>query len=199
MEPIRSHDGLFQFVFGEPEQMAELLRACLPAAVADQIDWSTLARVPGSFVDEALKERRTDLLFSARMGDVTVLLYVVSEHKSEDARFASWQVACYVVRILEQWRLDNPKATQLPAVLPFVLYHGERPWRSPRSPHELVDLSGCRPELAQFLGPLQMHLPFLLLDLASIDELQIEAMRVSAVTGLTLRFLQFLRRCRPEA
>lgn len=44
-----------------------------------------------------------------------------------------------------------------------------------------------------------MHLPFLLLDLATLDESQIEAMRVSAVTGLTLRFLQFLRTCTPEA
>jgi hypothetical protein len=53
--------------------------------------------------------------------------------------------------------------------------------------------------VAQFLRPLQLHLRFHLLDLALIDEPQIEAMRVSAVTGLTLRFLQFLRTCTPEA
>ena len=50
-------------------------------------------------------------------------------------------------------------------------------------------------EAAQFLAPRQMHLPFVLLDLALVDEERLEAMRVSAITGLTLRFLQFLRRC----
>ena len=43
MELIRTHDALFKFVFGEPDQMAELLRARLPKAVAAAIDWSTLA------------------------------------------------------------------------------------------------------------------------------------------------------------
>ncbi|MEO6597714.1 MAG: Rpn family recombination-promoting nuclease/putative transposase [Planctomycetota bacterium] len=86
-----------KFVFGEPEQMAELLRACLPAAVADAIDWSTLQRVRGSVVDKALGERHTDMLFSARMGSATVLLYVVPEHKCEDERFTSWQMACCVL------------------------------------------------------------------------------------------------------
>ncbi|HEX5051388.1 MAG TPA: Rpn family recombination-promoting nuclease/putative transposase [Planctomycetota bacterium] len=198
MELIRSHDALFRFVFGEPAQMAELLRACLPGPVALAIDWSTLRRAPDSFVDEALKERRTDLLFSAYMGDVLTLLYVVPEHKSEDERFTAWQIAGYVMRIIEQWRSENPKASDLPVVLPFVLYHGERPWRSPRSPHELVDLRGCDPEVARFLGSMQMHLPFLLLDLARVDESQIEAMQLSAVTGLTLRFLQLLRTCPPD-
>jgi len=198
MEPIRSHDGLFKFVFGEPEQMAELLRCFLPAAVAGAIDLASLRRAPDSFVDKALQGRHTDLLFTARLGRATVWLYVVPEHKSEDDRFTSWQIACYVVRIVEQWRNEHPGARELPAVLPFVLYHGERPWRSPTSPRELVDLRGCGVEAAQFLAPRQMHLPFVLLDLALVDEERIEAMRVSAITGLTLRFLQFLRRCSPK-
>ncbi|MFY9344315.1 MAG: Rpn family recombination-promoting nuclease/putative transposase [Planctomycetota bacterium] len=197
MELIRTHDGLFKFVFGEPEQMAELLRACLPAGLVAAIDWTTLRRVPGSFVDKALKERKTDLLFTVRVGGATAFLYVVPEHKSDDDPFTAWQIAIYVVRILEQWRRENPDAKDLPAVLPFVLYHGDRPWRAPRSPHELVDWSRLDRDAAAFLEPCQMHLPFVLLDLSQVDEEQIEAMRVSAVTGLTLRFLQFLRFARP--
>lgn len=198
MQHIRTHDGLFKFVFGEPEQMAELLRACLPAKVAAAIDWSTLARVPGSFVDKALKGRATDLLFTARMGKATVLLYVVPEHKSANDRFAAWQIACYVVRILEQWRREHPDEAELPAVLPLVVYHGDQPWDSPRSPHELVDWSRCDPDLAAFLAPRQLQLPYLLLDLSQYDEQRIEDLRLSAVSSLTLRFLQFLRSCPPE-
>ncbi len=37
----------------------------VPAVVAEALDWSTLARCPGSFVDPVLSKRHTDLLFSA--------------------------------------------------------------------------------------------------------------------------------------
>ena len=190
---IRSHDALVRYIFGEPEQMAELLRACLPPAMAAAIDWSTLRRVEGSFVDEALQNRRTDMLFEVRMGEATVLLYTVFEHKSHDDHFTSWQMARYVVRVVDQWLVDHPEAKALPAVLPFVLYHGDRAWQAKRSPHELVDLRGCEVGVATFLRPLQMRLPFHLLDLSQLDEGLIDAMRLSAISALTLRFLQFLR------
>lgn len=45
MEPIRSHDALFRFVFGEPEQMAELLQGCLPPSLVGAIRWQTLSRL----------------------------------------------------------------------------------------------------------------------------------------------------------
>ena len=37
------HDNLFRSVFGEPAEAAGLLRAHLPPAVAEGLDWSTLA------------------------------------------------------------------------------------------------------------------------------------------------------------
>ncbi len=60
------HDALFKAVFGDPEHAASALRAALPAALAGAIDWMTLARVAGSFVDGELREQHTDLLFTAR-------------------------------------------------------------------------------------------------------------------------------------
>jgi len=56
------HDALFKTTFGLPEHAAGELRAVLPAALSRHIDFSTLARRPGSFVDEALSERHSDLL-----------------------------------------------------------------------------------------------------------------------------------------
>ena len=47
MAPPRTHDGLFRFVFGEPEQMAELLQSQLPPALTAAIDWPTLRRIDG--------------------------------------------------------------------------------------------------------------------------------------------------------
>ena len=58
----RPHDKLFREVFSCPEHAADLLRAALPAELAQAIDWQTLARVQGSFVGAEMREHHADLL-----------------------------------------------------------------------------------------------------------------------------------------
>jgi hypothetical protein len=83
-------------------------------------------------------------------------------------------------------------------VLPFVIHHGDRPWRGPRSLGELVHFGDAGEPWRQFLAPLQLEQRFVLLDLAAMTEDQIDNLRLSAISGLTLRFLQFLPRCSIE-
>lgn len=209
MEPIRSHDALFRFVFGEPEQMAELLGGCLPPALVAAIRWPTLHRLPDTFVDRVLTARRGDLFFAVELAvepsgegepagdggaahERTLLLQVLTEHKAQVDRFAALQLAGYAVRLLEAWLEQWPEARTLPALLTFVLHHGDRPWNAPTSVHELVDARGWSPELVAVLAPRQLRLPFVLLDLATFDERRIDAMWTSAVMRLVARFLQFL-------
>jgi predicted transposase YdaD len=51
--------------------------------VVEALDWSTLKREPGTFVDES-GESRTDLLFSARVRDheQRLFVYLLFEHQS---------------------------------------------------------------------------------------------------------------------
>ncbi|MBL8753331.1 MAG: Rpn family recombination-promoting nuclease/putative transposase, partial [Planctomycetes bacterium] len=193
MEPIRSHDALFRFVFGEPEQIADLLRSCLPPELVAAIRWPTLRRLPDAFVDKALGERRSDVLYIVEIGDSVALVHLLNEHKSWVDRFTALQQAGYTVRLLEAWRAEHPAARTVPAVLSFVLYHGDEPWLAPTSPHELVDTTGWDAATLELLLPRQLRLPFFLLDLSQFDEARLDALRTSAVVGLTLRFLQFLR------
>src|SRR5262245_16443032 len=189
---IRSHDALVRYVFGEPEQMAELLCSVLPAEIAAAIDWTTLTRVDGQFVDKTLQEQRTDMVFAARLRSATVLLHVLHEHKSKDQRATALQLGGYGMRLLERWHQDHPGAP-LPLVMPIVLYHGSAPWRSPRRIDGLRSWQGCPGPLVRFLRPLQPEQAFLVVDLAAMTEAQLDALSLSAATGLTLRFLQFLR------
>src|SRR5688572_6555659 len=133
MAVIRSHDALFRFVFGEPEQMGELLRSNLPAPVAAAIDWATLRRIDGAFVDEQLKERHADLLFEAGLCDRPLLLYLLVEHKSGDDPFTALQLLRYVVRAWDRWLQSNPQVRALPPVVPLVVHHGDHAWNSPRT------------------------------------------------------------------
>jgi hypothetical protein len=195
MEPIRSHDALFKFVFGEPEQMAELLLACLPPDIASAVDLSTLRRLDSDLVDDELKQRRLDLAFEVKIAGVWTLL-PITEHKSGPFALAAFQIAGYEIRLIERWRRLHPEHPGLPAVLPLVFHHGPAPWRGPRSLLELVDFGAdADSKVAHFLRPLQLNQQFLLFDLAALSEADVDRLRLSAVASLTLRFLQFLRHC----
>jgi hypothetical protein len=198
MEPIRSHDKLFKFVFGAPEQMAELLQHCLPPNLAAEIDPSSVRRIDGELIDDDLQKRQMDPAFELKIAGTWLLLHI-SEHKSWPEPRTAFQIAGYDVRLLERWLQLHPEFEGLPAVLPIVFHHGDRPWRAPRSLAELVNFGpdGDTP-WAAFLRPLQLQQTFVLFDLASMSAAQIDAMRVSAITSLTLRFLRFLPRCSLE-
>jgi len=46
----------------------------LPTALSSRIDFATLTAVPGTFVDETLRERHSDVLFSAELAGRPALL-----------------------------------------------------------------------------------------------------------------------------
>ena len=64
--PGMNHDALVRRALGDPVTARAWLQARLPEGVAQHLDIETLQRVPGSFVDEALKRSETDVLFQAR-------------------------------------------------------------------------------------------------------------------------------------
>ena len=98
-DPSQPHDALFRAAFTAPDQAAELLRAFLPKALADALDWPALEHVPATFVDSELRDHHADLLFRTEAGGRQVLVYLLLEHKSADDRWTALQLLRYVVRI----------------------------------------------------------------------------------------------------
>ena len=111
------HDLLFRSTFSQVEHAASLLKLLLPKALVEHIDWSTLTLCPGSFIDEALTERVTDLLFSVLFAGRPMLLYLLFEHQSTLEERMSFRLLRYEVRIWESFLNDTPAAKRLPAIL----------------------------------------------------------------------------------
>jgi len=82
-------------------QSCGMFRAMLPKRVSDATDWSTLVLEPGSFVDENLSERQSDLLFRALLSGHDVRYYVLFEHQSEPDANMAFRLLRYMVRIWE--------------------------------------------------------------------------------------------------
>jgi predicted transposase YdaD len=134
------HDTFFKQVFGVPENAAGELRSVLPETVAARIDWSTLERVDGSFVDADLSTSESDLVFSVRISARRALVYVLFEHQSTSDPMMGLRLLRYVVRIWERWTRNEASATRLPLVLPVVLHHSDTGWTAARRFSDLVDL-----------------------------------------------------------
>jgi predicted transposase YdaD len=161
---------MFQRVRGHPLNAASQLRSVLPAGVLPQLDLGQLTLVPGSFVDEELCWRHTDLLFSVPVADGSerqAFLYVLIEHQSSSDPLMPFRILRYMVRIWDQWLDEHRGAKKLPAVIPLVVHHHRSPWNEPTELSELLDLDAeATAAAAEYLPRLR----FLLDDLARVDE-----------------------------
>ncbi len=131
----RPHDKLFRTVFSDPGEAESFLRAHLPPALVKRLDWATLALVETSFVDDALRESESDLLYTVqvRATGQPVYLYLLFEHQStprpEGTRWMRFRLLKYMCRIWDESFKASPNQAELRPIVPLVFYQGESRWR----------------------------------------------------------------------
>jgi predicted transposase YdaD len=189
MQP-NAHDALFKATFSRIEHAASALRGILPPALAARVDFRTLALCPGSFVDEALKERWSDLLFSASLEGRPVLLYVLWEHQSTVDELMAYRLLRYLVRIWDSWLKDHPNARRIPPIVPVVLHHSETGWTATTAFEDLLDVD------AETLGAIAEHVPRFRFVLEDISHESDQALKARAMTALGRLALWCLRHAR---
>lgn len=160
------HDKLFRAVFSDASEAASLLRGALPDTVRDSFEWSSLARLDGTFIDQELRGSQSDLLY--RVTHVatgqSVSMYILLEHQSTPDRWMRLRLLRYCCRIWEAERRDDANRGELRPIVPVVFYQGARGWHHSREfsdlfpegarelpwatrfTHELIDQSGVGPE-----------------------------------------------------
>ena len=185
------HDSLFKLGFGEAIHAAGELRSVLPPAIIDALVLDQLERVAGSFVDEDLAQRHTDLLFRAPLRDTgePLYLYVLIEHQSEPDRWMPLRVLGYVLRIWETLLRDETPRS-LPPIVPLVVHHGASGWSVPRSLHELVHGLDEVPALRPFVPALHVIVD----DLVAASDAELQARPLAPFQQLVLWFLRDVRR-----
>jgi predicted transposase/invertase (TIGR01784 family) len=119
--PLTPHDSVFRRVLGVPENMASQLRAVLPPEVAARLDLARLARVPGSFVDETLKWRHSDLLFTAPAEGRDALVYVLVEHQSSSDPLMALRMLRYITRVWDRYPVRHDHQLHLQRRRPATL------------------------------------------------------------------------------
>jgi hypothetical protein len=152
---VADHDHSYKELFSHPEMVADLIRGFVHEDWVEELDFSTLERVSGSFVTRDLKGRETDVIWRVRWGKERWLyVYLLIELQSTVDPFMALRMMVYSGLLLQ--RLVREKqltlAGKLPPVLPLVLYNGFAPWGAARDVAELIDdvpggLESYRPQL----------------------------------------------------
>src|SRR5512145_518170 len=187
-----SHDKLFKLALADRKDAALELRAVLPPTLASQLDFSTLEPIPGTFIDERMRDSHADLLYTVNCAGKETLLYVLMEHKSNVDRWTLLQLLRYMVRIWEQCLAQEHPPSTLPPIIPVIVHHSETGWTAPTHFQGLFDATTMVDEdLRQLTPEFEVRLD----DIShrSDQELRARAMGPAA----TLAFL-FLRDSRQE-
>jgi predicted transposase/invertase (TIGR01784 family) len=184
------HDAFFKEMLSRPEHAASLLQQILPARIAARVDFAALAPCAGSYVDEALKERHSDLLFSVPIDGRPALIYILFEHQSTVDGLMSFRLLRYEVRIWERWLRDNPGASKLPLILPVVLHHSVTGWTGSAAFEDLLDIDAAT--LAD-VAPYVPNFQFVLEDLSHETDEHLRARAITALARLSLWCLRHAR------
>jgi len=190
------HDAFFKQVFSRPELAADLIRRRLPRAAVAALDLDRLERVEGEFIDDALRNRRADLVFRAPLrgaAEQQALFHVLMEHRSTPGPLVPFQLMGYAMHLLtgfvEQHRAEHGQPPRrLPVIVPILLYQGARAWRGPR---DLVELFDLPPELHPALGPFLPRMRLLIDDLAAEQPPETPArLSLTAAVLLAMRYVR---------
>ena len=137
------HDRLFRSVFSDAAEAAGFLQTALPAELRDKLDWATLNLKDGTFLDEALQESESDLLYEAAYRESgeseksrergkrgkRLRLYLLFEHQSTPDPWMPFRLLKYCCRIWEAEIRDGTRPGELRLIVPLVFYQGDRGWR----------------------------------------------------------------------
>ena len=152
---MREHDHGYKLLFAYPRLVEDLLRGYIQEAWVDQLDFSTLERVSGSFISDDLRERHNDLLWRALWKPVhgePCPVYILLEFQSQPHPFMPVRILAYEMMLLQELIQRNrlgPRRT-LPPVIGIAVYRGKPRWRTP------LELEQLFPPVS---GGLERHLP----------------------------------------
>ena len=162
--PRPKHDASYKSFFAHRHTVADTLRASA-GDIAAHLDFTTLERMPASFVTRALDQRHADMLWRVQTtGDRWLYILVLLEFQSTVDRRMALRMMEYTAAIWKRLEPDDlAPGGEYPFVLPVVIYNGGQRWTAAT---DIGDLLAPVPD--ELLGYLPRH-RYLLVEIQATD------------------------------
>ena len=168
----------------DPELARQFLHCFLPPDVSAMLSFDGLRRENADFIDEKLKEHRSDLLFSLESAQGgRIQMYILMEHKSAPDAGVHLQILRYMREILERMKPLGP-------LIPIVLYHGKDNWKVAGSFRSLLKLT---PEEREVFYRFILNFRLILADVRALN---LDGMRMPALLRVFLYALKHIHELR---
>ncbi|MDR1279660.1 MAG: Rpn family recombination-promoting nuclease/putative transposase [Opitutaceae bacterium] len=175
------HDRIFRHAFSLPVVARQFLRKWLPGEMVEQINWKTLRVNPVSGINEALAERREDIVYRLNVAGGEVHFYILIEHQTKIDRFMAQRVFEETGLVWQQDTRDCAEAKgkaqtktsqqqgcdagKLPLVVPMVLHPGPGKWGKI---WRLADLINVPPRMEKWARTFMPDCGFIVVELAGL-------------------------------
>lgn len=121
------HDRFFRESFGRLEIARNYLEEYLPVPVQNLLNLDTLTLQQGSFIDPAMQEHHTDLIYQVELntGD-PAYIYFLFEHKSYPDRLVALQLLRYMVQFWVRGIFDPNLREELTDLVRLMFQLGQK-------------------------------------------------------------------------
>ncbi|CAB4816403.1 unannotated protein [freshwater metagenome] len=136
----KNHDSSYKFLFSNPELVRDLIMGFIPDEWLQSLDYSTLEKVPGSYISEDFQQREDDIVWKVKVGGDWVYLYLLMEFQSSVDKYMALRMMVYIGLLYQDLikRGEVLEDGRLPPILPIVLYNGSQKWTAPTNISELI-------------------------------------------------------------
>jgi len=175
------HDRLFKSIMSNPEAIREFLEQNLPDNVKRAIDLATIQPQKESYINQQLRSKMVDLLFSVEFNHQPGYLYLLIENQSTCDELMAFRLIKYIIAIMEE-HLKKTQQNILPVVYPMVIYSGKSKYHGVT---DLFELFGEHQQLARDT----LWQPFRLIDLSQIPDEKLKQSIWYGVAAYTMKHI----------
>ncbi|MEM6457116.1 MAG: Rpn family recombination-promoting nuclease/putative transposase, partial [Acidobacteriota bacterium] len=165
-EPRDHHDRHFRKLFSHPSLVRDLLRAHLPGDWSERLADADFTRFREISVTDDDHKRESDIVWRIAWADPrgdpqALYAFVLLEFQRTVERTMAVRLMIYLTLIYQDLLKSREVASgaPLPAILPVVVYNGDRPWTAPTRLEALIQ------DVPEAFAPYRPTLQYLAIDL----------------------------------
>lgn len=139
------HDHFFRSAMTNLKVAKEFFQYHLPEKVQAYLNLDTLALQPGTYINEALEDSASDVLYKVNYRDKSdwAYLYLLVDHQSSVDYLIAFRLWQYVFSIWgelikKHGNKSRTKTYKLPLVIPLLFYNGSEKYTGTRDIRELI-------------------------------------------------------------